>query len=124
MSATRDLTDLEQKRIAAMMAADIETLSVLLADDLTWTHASARVDSKTTFLDALKTGRAKYLDIKLSEECVRTHGEMAVITGLAAIRAVGGSGQEMSVKNRYTNVWAKRDGAWQMIAWQSTMIPS
>lgn len=123
MSATQDLTDLEQKRAKAMVAADVETLSALLADDLTWTHASARVDSKPTFLDALKAGRVKYLDIKLSDERIRLHGEMAIITGLTTMRAIVG-GEEKSIKNRYMNIWTRRDGSWQMIAWQSTAVPS
>jgi hypothetical protein len=49
-------------------------------------------------------------------------GCTAVMTGRGAF-LVELDGKEMTVDLRFTNVWARRDGAWQMVAWQATRIP-
>ena len=30
---------------------------------------------------------------------------------------------DRSLNLRYTDVWVRRNGAWQMVAWQSTLLP-
>jgi hypothetical protein len=42
--------DLDRKRMQAMAAKDIATLESLLADDLVYTHSSARLDTKTSLI--------------------------------------------------------------------------
>jgi ketosteroid isomerase-like protein len=121
MAADQELTVLEDRRCAAMVAADAATLSNLFDDDLVWTHSSARTDTKAGFLDALKSGGTRYLDIKRSDEKVRVHGNLAVISGTADMQVIL-KGERRELRNRYTNVWAKRGGSWKMLAWQSTAL--
>ena len=33
-------------------------------------------------------------------------------------------GKDIEVPLRFTNVWVKRDGGWQMVAWEATRIPA
>ena len=122
MDATNELLGFEARRCDAMVAADITALGRLLSDQLTWTHASAHRDDKASFLAKLQAGSTRYLDIRRSEEQVRFHGGVAVVTGLADMRA-NINGEELQLRNRYTNVWAKSDADWQMVAWQSTVVP-
>ena len=70
----------------------------------------------------LRGGHTRYLEIRRSEERVHLHGDVAVITGVADMRA-SIDGTERQLRNRYTNVWAKSDEGWRMIAWQSTAVP-
>lgn len=121
MDATNQLLGFEARRCDAMVAADIAALDRLLSDRLTWTHASAHQDNKASFLAALQAGNIRYLEIRRSDEQVHLHGEMAVVTGLADMRA-NINGEERQLRNRYTNVWAKADEGWQMVAWQSTAV--
>jgi ketosteroid isomerase-like protein len=121
MSAEKDLASLEEQRCAAMIAADCPVLSELFADDLVWTHSSARVDTKANFLKALAAGTTRYLEIKRSDEKFRVHGNFAVITGLVEMHAVV-NGSEKQLRNRYTSIWCRRNGAWKMIMWQSTAV--
>ena len=123
MDATSELLELEARRCDAMVAADIGALDRLLSDDLTWTHASAHQDTKASFLVRLQAGGTRYLEIKRSDEQVRLHGGVAVVTGVAHMRA-SINGEERQLRNRYTNVWTKSDEGWRMIAWQSTAVPS
>ena len=123
MDGTSELLGFEARRCIAMMAADIGALDRLLSDDLTWTHSSARQDTKASFLAGLQAGGTRYLEIRRTDEQVRLHGEVAVVTGVAHMRA-SINGEERQLRNRYTNVWTKSGDGWQMIAWQSTAVPS
>ena len=120
MSET-ELIRLEDRRYEAMLARDVAALRDIFADDLVWTHSSARVDTKANFLKALAAGTTRYLEIKRSDEKFRVHGNFAVITGLAEMHAVV-NGSEKQLRNRYTSIWCRRNGAWKMIMWQSTAV--
>jgi len=123
MDETTDVLGFEARRCEAMITADFGALDQLLSDALTWTHASARQDDKASFLAGLRGGHTRYLEIRRSEERVHLHGEAAVVTGVADMRA-SIDGTERQLRNRYTNMWAKSDEGWQMVAWQSTAIPN
>ena len=122
MDQSTELLRLEARRCDAMIAADVDALDTLLSDRLTWTHASARQDTKASFLAGLRAGGTRYLEMKRSDEQVRVHGEVAVVTGLVEMRA-SIKGEERELRNRYTNVWVKVDSSWRMVAWQSTAVP-
>ncbi|AIO34988.1 nuclear transport factor 2 family protein [Burkholderia pseudomultivorans] len=113
----------EQERAQAMIRADIETLSDILSDSLVWVHSSARVQSKSEFLQTLGARDTRYLDIEFDDCVVRIYGGAAVVTGLARMRAEI-AGTEKSLRNRYTAVWSREGGRWRMISWQSTALPA
>jgi len=50
MSTEQDIAAIEDRLEAAMTAADPKALGELFGDDLVWTHSSARVDSKKSFI--------------------------------------------------------------------------
>ena len=85
-----------------------DALDRLLSDDLSWTHSSARQDTKASFLVGLQALGTRYLEIRRSDEQVRLHGEVAVVTGIAHMR-VSINGEERQLRNRYTNVWTKSE---------------
>ena len=123
MDETSELLGLEARRCDAMVAADVGALDRLLSNDLTWTHSSARQDIKASFLAGLQAGGTRYLEIRRSDEQVRLHDEVAVVTGVAHMLVII-NGEERQLRNRYTNVWIKLDDGWRMIAWQSTGVPA
>ena len=114
--------DAEARRVRALVEADYKTLDGLLADDLTYTHSTAALDTKASYLAPLLSGRTRYQSLEPSEMQVRTYGDMAVITGMMRSTALV-AGQESRTVLRFTNVWIRRDGRWQMVAWQATRIP-
>ena len=122
-STTPDVQQLETRRFEAMVRGDAAALDVLLADDLVYTHASGKVDSKASFLDDVKAGQLHYKVIRPEDTKLSVYGDTAVATGLAAFE-VNNHGQELNMKLRYTDVWVNRGGKWQMVAWQSTRLPA
>lgn len=112
----------ELARFKAMTTGDFAALAKALGDDLVYTHSSAAVDTKASFLEALTSGRTKYQSIEPREMTVRVYGNTAIINA-AAHFLVNANGQQLDNQLRFTDVWVLRDGRWQMVAWQSTKLP-
>lgn len=122
MSLETDIQAAEDARYRAMTSNDLAALAGLLGDDLIYTHSSAVVDDKASYLDALRTGKVKYLAAKRDGVRIRGYGDTAVVHGHARIEAEI-NGERRSLDNLFVNVWVKRAGGWQMVHWASTAIP-
>jgi uncharacterized protein (TIGR02246 family) len=119
--AETELAGIERQRFAAMLAADVAALDRILAPDLTYTHSSSKLETKQEFIEAIKTGASKYKVIEPEDIRVRVYGSTAVLTGRCRFEVTSG-GQELKPRVRFTDVYVKSDGAWRMVAWQSTRI--
>jgi ketosteroid isomerase-like protein len=105
----------------AMGAKDVATLAALIADDLIYCHSSARLDTKQSLIGNMESGSTVYKSVVPSEVKAQDLGDAVVLTGVAAISVVA-NGNPRSFSVRFTDVWAKRGGDWQMVAWQSTTL--
>ena len=118
----QQILQLEQQRMQAMMDADAETLNRVLADELTYVHTTAALDSKESFIGTLSSGALNYESIASTDAQVRIYGDTALVTGNGDVR-VTSNGRRNRFSIRYTDVWAQRGGRWQMVAWQATRLP-
>jgi ketosteroid isomerase-like protein len=114
--------DLDKKRMLAMATKDIATLDALLADDLVYTHSSARLDTKQSLIANMKSGATVYSLVDPSEVRAQDVGDAVILTGVARIK-VSSNGNDLDFRVRFTDAYAKRSGRWQMVAWQSTRLP-
>ena len=116
------IIDLDKRRMAAMCAQDAKTLGSLIADDLVYTHSSARQDTKQTLIGNMQNGSTVYSSIEASEVKAQDLGDAVVLTGIAKI-TVGSAERTNTFSVRFTDVYANRGGNWQMVTWQSTRLP-
>jgi hypothetical protein len=116
------ITAREVQRFHAMTENDLAALTPILADDLSYTHANGWTQTKTEFLDTLRQGKLRYLSIEPASIQVHSYGTAAVVTGRAAFK-VRSEGKEEGFQLRFIDVYVKRHGRWQMVAWQSTRLP-
>lgn len=125
-STTAEILAVEKSRTSALEHSDLTALDKLLADDLTYVHASGKVDSKTSFLDALRSGDLRYLSWEPGDLQVRLLTNTAVLTGAYHVRAIDQRMQAdpLDVQIIVLGVYAKRAGRWQQVAWQSTREPA
>jgi ketosteroid isomerase-like protein len=114
--------DLDKQRMSAMAQKDIAKLNELIADDLVYTHSSARLDTKQSLIGAMEAGRTVYTAVVPSDVKAQDFGDTVVLTGSARI-SVNSGGNAMSFGVRFTDVWVNKGGKWQMAAWQSTRTP-
>ena len=117
-----EIIALENRRIEAMVKQDAQALDEILADDLSYTHSTARVETKAEFISSVTSGRTKYRSMEQDDVKVRRYGDTAVVTGHANVH-VDANGREIKFQIRFIDVYAKRDDVWRMVAWQSTKLP-
>ncbi len=114
--------ELDRKRMTAMAQKDIATLNELIADDLVYTHSSARLDTKQSLIGNMESGSTVYTSVVPSDVKAQDLGDSVVLTGTCRI-SVNSGGNAMNFGVRFTDVYAKRNGKWQMVTWQSTRTP-
>ena len=113
------ITDLEERRLAAMVAADTGALDAILADDLSYVHTSAAIDTKESLTSGLATGRLNYESITpTTDRAIRAHGDTAIVRGQAHVHV---NGTHFTLE--YTVVYVKPTGDWQMTSWHATRLP-
>ena len=122
MSSEKEILGLEDKRFAAMIARDFAALEKLTHDQLLYTHSSGVTDTKASWLESIKSGKAKYKSVNCSERKVRFFGEVALVNGKAAIE-VDIDGQPKSLRLLFLNAWTRTPQGWKFVAWQSCPQP-
>jgi ketosteroid isomerase-like protein len=122
--AEQQVLQAEKDRFAAMVKGDRAALEKLLADDLTYTHSTALLETKEQFIKSVTSGNIDYVSIvpSAADANVRVNGNTAIVTGVAAVNVID-TGKDRKIRIRYTTVYTNRGGAWLLSAWQSTVIP-
>jgi len=103
------------------MKPDVEGLSRILADDWMLTHSDGRVQSKSDYLDELRTAARRNQGIGNEDMRLRRYGDTMVVTGTSVQSGIS-NGVPWSGRFRFTRVWVQREGAWKMIASHSSRI--
>jgi ketosteroid isomerase-like protein len=123
MSANGDkIIALDKERMQAMADKDIAKLNNLICKDLIYTHSSARLDTKQSLIGAMESGATVYTSVVPSDVVAQDLGDVVVLTGGAQI-SVSANGTPNSFGVRFTDVYQNQNGAWRMVAWQSTKLP-
>lgn len=120
--AVAEVIGADAERYRAMVNRDMPALGRYLGDDLVYTHSSALVDSKESYIASLASGKVVYRQTDRHDVHVAPYGCAAVVTGRGVFQ-VTVDGKDMTVDLRFTNVWQKRANGWEMVAWQATRIP-
>ena len=109
-------------RFAAMVRGDWAALDAALAEDLTYVHSTARLESKAEHVANLRAGKPHYRGAAPRDRRARVHGGIGVVNGVSEMH-VENAGVEQRFTVRYLAVYAKSGEQWRMIAWQSTRQP-
>ena len=113
---------LDAQRMTAMSQGDVGTLNALIADELVYTHSSARLDTKKSLIENMQSGKTVYTAVVPSDVQAQDYGDTVVLTGVARISVKSGD-NAMNFGVRFTDVWVNKGSSWQMVTWQSTKLP-
>jgi ketosteroid isomerase-like protein len=105
-----------------MRREDWATLDAALADELTYVHSTARLESKTEHIANLQAGKPHYRGIAPRERRARVRGDVGLVNGISEMH-VERDGKEQRFTVRYLAVYVKTAAQWRMISWQSTKVP-
>lgn len=121
--AEQQIMQLEKEGREATLKNDVEANDRLLADNWININPDGSVTTKARLMELLKTSPFKIMSIENDEVTVRVYGEAAVVTGRSTSKRAGQSAGEIVTRQvRFTRVYAKRDGRWQVVSAQNTLI--
>jgi uncharacterized protein (TIGR02246 family) len=107
----------------AVRDRNMKALDQLFSEDLTITTYDGKTRVKKEELEALKPNPdVKTVSVVNEDVGIKLFGNVAVVTALTKMHFVIG-GKETPVALRYTAVFAKDDGRWQMVALQTARAP-
>ena len=106
----------------ALVKVDTARVDELWTPDFMYIHSSGAQQTKTQFLEDIRTGRRKYYSITPGDMQARFYGSTAIVIGLTDMKLSAG-GRDLDLKLRFTAVCIEQGGKWRMASWQSTAIP-
>lgn len=113
---------LESARAQALLKADTTSLSHMTADDFVEISRFAQLRTKADNIREIGSGDLKLTSVKYDSLTVRIYGDVAILRGIADNTGTF-RGFPFAGKLRYTRVFVRRDGRWQAMAMQHTMMP-
>jgi hypothetical protein len=89
-------------------------LQRLVADDYTLVNSSGRVQDKAELIADYTTPGYKIEPFEILQPVEKVWSDGAVMGGVVNLRGIDG-GKPFSVTLRFADIWAKRNGKWQVI---------
>lgn len=115
-----EIARLENERCRALVAADLDALDGLVADDVIHIHANGKVDDKPAYL-ALVRDQIAFLEASREGLAVRVQGDMAVAVGrLLQSIEMRATGERIDMDVMTTQAWRRDDGGWRQVTFQAT----
>ena len=121
-SVEQAVMQLEEDLRVAITKGDMKAYGRLVGDDYVYTNQDAVVRTKAQMVSAYDSGSLKYDSAKFDEIKVHAYGDTAVVTGRNTTKGKD-NGKDFVGQFRYTRVYVKRQGTWQLVATQATRIP-
>lgn len=104
---------------SAMGKGEIAEIEDALADDYSVIGGDGKVETRVERLAWLRRNAAAVAAVTPTEVRVRVYATAAVATGLVVIPSDAAG---PPVRERFTQVWVRRDGKWRMVAGQITIV--
>ena len=107
--------ELEFTLMNAYKDRHVEVFASLLDDDFVSTFEDGSTYSKTGYLSFSVTSSSHVNIVEMSDLKTRLHGHTAIVTGWYHEKGEN-KGEKYDYRDRFTDVWMKKDGKWLLIA--------
>jgi hypothetical protein len=117
--------DLQDKFLHALYGTDLNAISALLSEDVTFTHPNGMALDKKGEMNLMSTGPLpRYGKLEQSNIKARIFPGAAVLTGDVTFTALPKEGAPPPTPNTYrmATAWADEEGVWRMVSWQLVAI--
>ncbi len=124
----KELLQLDREWATAALTRNVEAVRRIEADDSTVTYIDGSTGTKADYIRDVESGGLTAESWDLADLKVRVLGpNSAVITGRGIIKngkykGPDGRTQNIDPEYRFTDVFARRDGQWKLVASQATTI--
>jgi ketosteroid isomerase-like protein len=122
LSSEASLLDAAERLAQAEGKGDIPALEQLLAADYQGYDPSGRSQDRAGVLRGYAQGGVRVTILRQSELRVRVLGDTGLVAGINVMRGQQGP-EHFDLRLRFLDVYAWRDGRWQLVASQDTRLP-
>jgi hypothetical protein len=117
------LMKMERDALAALLKRDTAGFGRIFADEAVLITPDGTPQTKSQLLADVKSGDLVIASSEISDMKVRAYGESAVVTYVTVDKGKY-KGEDISGRYRWTDVFVRRGGTWQIVAGQGTPIQS
>ena len=106
----------------AQYNANRTELERLLADDYTLANSSGKNQTKAEFIADIVAPGSKTTYLAITQQVRKVWANGAVLGGMADAKGLD-HGKPFTMRIRFVDIWAKRDGRWQVLFTQANTAP-
>ena len=107
--------------LKALERADTVALKRIIADDYLITVSDGRILNREEDLAPITGGKLKFLSARTDSVAVRVFGNAAIATGIGIYNVKMGD-KSLVIRERFTDVYIKRNEVWQPVSSHSTPL--
>jgi ketosteroid isomerase-like protein len=122
--AEQQLTKMLQDFLAAVPRGDRQVFDSFFGDDVIYTRSAGVTVNKAEIMKNIDVRAANEPSARFAAEDIIVHpyGSMAVVNFRLVMRTEK-DGKQETTRFRNTGTFLKRNGKWQVVAWQATKVP-
>lgn len=122
---SRQLTQMVRDFLAAVPRSDRQVFDTFFADDVIYTRAAGVTVDKSEILKnvGVRATNEPNATYEADDFTVHPYGSVAVVN-FRLIQHNERDGKQETNYFRNTGTFLKRDGKWQVVAWQATRVPA
>jgi ketosteroid isomerase-like protein len=112
----------QQLNEASLIKKDRATMERFYGNDYVYNHSNGTVTNKAQEIAEYMSSDLKWTAQTTADLKVRVYHDMAIVTGVTTL--TGSAKGYASGARRFTEIWVRRNGRWQTIGGQSTIVPA
>ena len=118
----QEIRRLEREWFDSYVRGDRAAFDRIVADDALMTYGNGKVGNKSEAIAEIKAPADASYSLTSDDVKVRVYGDTAIVTGRVTEKGTF-NGRSLNSQSRYTDVWVRRNGRWQVVAAQNTRLP-
>ena len=120
--AEQTLRRIEQELTDALAKGDASAFERYVANTFVYTDAEGTMMDKAQLVSDTRSGALKAPSVKMDDIKVHLYGDTAVVTWRSTEKGTTYKGKDLSGQYRFTDVFVRQNGNWQMVASHGTRI--
>ena len=124
MNIDDTIARLEERIRQAQLDADVAALDELISEDLLFTGPGGELGTKAEDLAAHGSGTIRFREHNPEDLKVRRISDDVAVSALRARLAVEFGGRIIRGTYRYSRVWARENGKWQVVGGHVSEVPT
>jgi Domain of unknown function (DUF4440) len=107
---------------AAQVAGNTEVLASLCADELSYSHSSAKIDTKASLLNSISTANYKWAPLEYKDPTIRVVGPAAIVRFTFVGEQLFNDGKKTPQNLHILMNWQKQGSDWKLLSRAATKL--